>query len=204
MPPPIIILASKSPRRRLLLAAAGIPCQQRPAPLDDGHLTPSQISPLAWVTALAYLKARAAADTAPSRTIILGADTVVIKNNIIIGQPRSDAHARQIIQTLRNGTHTVATGVAILTPNAPRLLFVDTATVTVGNITDSQINDYLATGTHQGKAGAYNLAERQAAGWPLICNGDPATVMGLPMIKLAPILRNLSRSAPIADTKNQH
>lgn len=195
-----LILASRSPRRRQLLEAAGIDHEARPADLDDGDLRPPPCDPLHWVTALAYLKARRVFDSLPERKV-LGADTVVIKHGAIIGQPRDAAHARNIITTLRAGEHRVATGVAILAPGRERTLLVDVAHVRVGDISDDEIDAYVASGDWRGKAGAYNLSERQDAGWPLECKGDPTTVMGLPIRRLTPLLASLSPDAAIADTE---
>lgn len=64
------------------------------------------------------------------------------------------------------------------------ILFTDTARVRVGRIPIAEIESYVASGQWRGKAGAYNLAERLAAGWPIEYEGDPATIMGLPMRRL--------------------
>lgn len=194
-----LILASRSPRRRQLLDEAGVAHEARPADLDDGDLVAPDLDPLQWVAALAYLKARRVADTDPRRCV-LGADTVVVKSGAIIGQPRNEDHAREIVRTLREGEHVVATGVAILRPGVTRLLFVDVARVSVGPVPDAEVEAYVATGDWRGKAGAYNLSERQGAGWPLVCEGDPTTVMGLPIRRLRPLLVKLSLAGGIADT----
>ena len=184
-----LILASRSPRRLDLLTVHGFAPAPLPADLDDGDLCPDGAAPDAWVASLAYLKARRVHDAAPPDAVVLGADTVVVKDGDIIGQPRDEAHARRTIERLRNGSHTVMTGVALLQGDAQRLVFVDRAVVTVGDIADTEIASYLASGQWRGKAGAYNLADRRDAGWPLSCKGDPATVMGLPIRVLTPVLR---------------
>ena len=56
---------------------------------------------------------------------------------------------------------------------------------------DGEIERYVSAGGWRGKAGGYNLAERLAAGWPIRCEGDPTSVMGLPMARVAPLLREL-------------
>ncbi|MFW5653377.1 MAG: Maf family protein [Planctomycetota bacterium] len=71
---------------------------------------------------------------------------------------------------------------------ARRLLFVDTADVEVGNVRSADIKSYLDTGDWRGKAGAYNLSERLTAGWPITYEGDPTTIMGLPMGLLQQVL----------------
>lgn len=188
-----LVLASRSPRRRLLLRDAGVEARVIDPQLDDGLLSaPDSVTPEAWVCALAYLKARAGAErlgAGDAGVVVLGADTIVVKNGRVLGQPRDRAHAGEMIRTLRNGRHEVVTGVALVGPGSPteRMIFADTAKVEVGSIPDDAIERYLDSGDWRGKAGAYNLAERQAAGWPIAVEGDPATVMGLPIRRLAPM-----------------
>jgi septum formation protein len=75
-------------------------------------------------------------------------------------------------------------------------MFTDRATVRLGRIAPPEIDGYVASGQWRGKAGAYNLAERLEAGWPITYEGDPGTIMGLPMRRLAPLLRRFAPSAP--------
>lgn len=196
---PHIYLASRSPRRRQLLEEASIPFSVVDSGIDDAQLVarPDQ-NPAHWAAALAYLKAVAALQHLPHNAppvCILGADTIVVKNRRIIGQPRDRNDAKRIINSLREGSHEVITGVAIIqTTTLARTLLTDSSTVTVGTITDEQINSYLDTNTWKGKAGAYNLAERLDQGWPITCQGDPTSVMGLPMQRLLPLLRRATQS----------
>ncbi len=187
-----LILASTSPRRRQMLAEAGIPHDARSPGIDDGPLHSGRVTPDQWVSALAYLKARSGLEQSDEDegAVFLGADTVVVKGDALVGQPRDVEDAGDIIRLLRCGEHRVVTGIALVTRTS-RFLLVDAADVRVGDITDAMIDAYLASGTWQGKAGAYNLAERMADGWPLHCTGDPATVMGLPMRRLPGTLASL-------------
>lgn len=193
---PRLVLASRSPRRRLLLSEHGFAHEAAPAGADDSLLVRGRVTPSQWVEALAYLKARAGLDSLSSRhssdAVVLGADTVVVKDGRIIGQPASADDAARTVRLLENGSHDVLTGVAILRAGAGRrILFADAARVHVGAVGESRIDGYIRSGDWRGKAGAYNLAERIDAGWPLRCDGDPGTVMGLPMRRLAPLLARL-------------
>ena len=187
---PRVHLASRSPRRRELLAGVGIEHDAAHPGLDDAQLDPGGASPEQWVAALAYLKAKSAlASGGVKAPVVLGADTVVVKNGEIIAAPVDEPDARRILHTLRNGEHEVLTGVALVdSGTGERDLFVDKARVRLGNISDETIEAYLRTGAWQGKAGAYNLAERIADGWPIEFHGDPGTIMGLPMQTLVPRL----------------
>ena len=186
-------LASRSPRRRRLLAEAGVAVRLRPAEIDDGDLSPGDVSAAHWVAALAYLKGRWVADAllraGERRGTILAADTVCVHDGRILGQPASADEARRMLAALRDETHETITGVCLISlADGRRWLLVDRATVRYGHVSDKEIDRYVRSGEWRGKAGAYNLQDRLSAGWPLECEGDPATVMGLPMRRLGPWL----------------
>lgn len=199
-------LASGSPRRRMMLREAGVAIDVRPADVDDGLLTSGRVPPEAWVMALAYLKARRVAELLCGSGeherggTVIGADTVCAHDDTILGKPRDADDAREMILMMRDRTHVTMTGVALVTLHHAvadrayprRLLFFDRTSVTLGRIGDDEIDRYIASGDWQGKAGAYNLSERVDAGWPIRVEGDPATVMGLPMQRL---MRLILRSA---------
>lgn len=183
-----LLLASRSARRRQLLSEAGIDHDWLHPGIEDSHLFPGQAHPAQWVAALAHLKAQAglalALESGRTPTLVLGADTVCVKSGELLGTPVDVADAERILRTLMNGEHDVVTGVAILNHAGSRRLFVDSARVRVGNVPESELRSYLESGQWGGKAGAYNLSERLAAGWPIEYAGDPTTIMGLPMRKL--------------------
>lgn len=183
---PTILLASRSPRRRAFLLAAGIAHEAEHPGVEDSVLEPGDVSPQQWVMSLAYLKAQAGASQAPGRhRLVIGADTTCVVDGKLVGTPKDEAEAREIIRNFVGRSHEVLTGVAIVdTKTGSRELFFDTASVVFGNLEESQIDEYVATGGWAGKAGAYNLAERIEAGWPIVTSGDETTVMGLPMAKL--------------------
>ena len=188
---PLVVLASSSPRRREMLTQAGVEHKVVPATIDDGQLNPGQIgSPEQWVAALAYLKAISSSRTFEDNSIdgqvvVIGADTVCVHDGQIIGQPRDREHARQIIEQMSDATHEVLTGVAILDPTgARRDLFVDRSVVTVGKIPSDEIESYLDSMLWEGKAGAYNITERLAAGWPIQFDGDESSIVGLPLARV--------------------
>ena len=193
-----IWLASRSPRRKLMLENAGVDVRVIVPDVDDAQLRRGNVSPVVWVMALAYLKARHAhamlGTTLSPQGTVLGADTVCVSSGgEILGQPRDADDARRMLITLRNAEHQTITGVCLLPLNRnERIMFCDAAIVRVGELSDQQIEKYIASNDWRGKAGAYNLSERVDAGWPIECTGDPATVMGLPMRRL---LRYLDQEA---------
>ena len=156
--------------------------------MDDGVLVRGDVTAAQWVAALAYFKAAAGMERlhqehATGRCVVLGADTICVQDGQIIGQPRDADHARAILRQFENATHDVLTGVALIDLNT-RDLFVDQARVHVGDLGDERINEYVATDLWRGKAGGYNLQERLEAGWPIRYEGDPTTIVGLPMAML--------------------
>lgn len=186
-----LVLASRSPRRQKILGEAGFDHTVVTPAIDDADLQhPTGVIPECWVAALAYFKAAAACSLVEDPTaLILGADTVCLADNQILGQPRDDAHAESMLRQMARATHRVLSGVALLDPaRQSRLIFAESADVTVGRLGEDDIRQYLDSKMWQGKAGAYNLEERIQAGWPIRCVGDPATVMGLPIRTLTPIL----------------
>jgi len=185
-----VLLASRSPRRRELLHAHGIEHETIDSGIDDSGLVAPGVNPMRWVMGLAYLKARSGWDRLADRSgaIVLGADTVVIKDGAIIGQPKDEPDARAIVGLLNDGAHDVATGVAMLDDRGERVVWVDTAHVRVGHVPQESREAYLRTGAWRGKAGAYNFADRLDDGWPISCQDDTSTVMGLPMNMLPDIL----------------
>ncbi len=188
---PRVLLASQSPRRRQLLAEYGIEFDSIDAKVDDGLLVRGGVTAGEWVASLGYFKAAAAMrdlgewSYAPGECVIVGADTVVLKGEEIIGQPRSAVDAERILRLLQNGSHSVLTGVAMIDAGTgQRDMFVDRASVRVGEVGHDTIREYVDSGGWRGKAGGYNLRERIDSGWPITYHGDATTIMGLPMKQL--------------------
>lgn len=179
---PRVVLASRSPRRQALLREAGIDHEPSHPGFEDGTLRPAQASPAEWVMSLACLKAWVKAREAGPDAIVIGADTACVIDGELVGTPADAAEATDMLARFAGRSHEVVTGVAVIdTRTGARRLFADQATVTMGPLSDEMIADYVASGAWQGKAGAYNLSERIEAGWPIVYEGDPGTIMGLPV-----------------------
>ncbi|HCT44640.1 MAG TPA: hypothetical protein DF699_05460 [Phycisphaerales bacterium] len=189
---PFMVLASSSPRRRSMFEQLGVRHAVLPASIDDGDLAPGAVDPSEWVAALAYLKAASSAQLFVNDpkiehkldTVVIGADTVCVHGGKILGQPgdRSEAHA--MIIAMSDAEHEVLTGIAIVDPlTGRRELFIDRSLVRVGVIPEHEINLYLDSEQWRGKAGAYNITERLAAGWPIDFQGDETSIVGIPMTR---------------------
>lgn len=185
-----MILASQSPRRIELMHEAGYDCRIVPADIDE---TPhADESPLVLVERLARSKAAAVANQAQPAEIVVAADTIVTHDGEILGKPRDAHDAMRMLRDLSGKTHQVATGVAIIQAADPALYqaaqsesFTVVTDVTFYDLTDEQIEAYVASGEPLDKAGAYGI---QGTGGRMLVkkiNGDFYNVVGLPIAELA-------------------
>jgi len=182
-----LYLASGSPRRRELLTTAGVAFEIRPC--NDPEET-AAAAPVQTVLDLSSHKAQAVfeeiADTATADFAVLGADTIVVIDNEIIGKPKDDADARQILKRLSGRTHQVFTGVCILVQKdgkTRKKSFYERTSVTMYPITDAELDDYLASGEHLDKAGAYAI-QGLAVKFVRKVTGDYSNIVGLPVARV--------------------
>jgi septum formation protein len=181
-----LVLASGSPRRASLLANAGINASSFVPDIDDGVFTCGTMPVNDWVMSLAALKAHNVLQLSSIEVgTVIGADTVCVVDDTVLGQPVDAKEAREMITTMVNRSHSVYTGWYLVAAEDSQHVFgCEVVTVTLGHIDDDEIDRYISTQLWRGKAGAYNLSERVEAGWAVTCDGDPTSVMGLPMERL--------------------
>lgn len=186
---PGLILASASPRRAMLLRRAGFVFEIVTPPFDDSTAPPLDLPVVQVPAELAYRKAASAAATLP-RGIVLGADTVLAVDGRLVGKPADAGDAKRMLEALFDRPHEVVTGVAVIDAASGRCeRLTDTATVTIARPEGRRFEAYLQSGHWAGKAGAYNLDELRGQ-WRFDVQGDPGTVIGLPMRRLAALLES--------------
>lgn len=185
------LLASSSPRRRELLEADGAIVRVVAPAIDDsgadfGGGDPERLaSSLAWFKAAQVMTAAEWRSKDARSDWLLSADTICATDGRVFGKPVSEDDARAMIESMCGRTHQVFTGICLLErPDDRRHLFVDRASVTIGRLDDGLLQAHLRGGNWRGRAGGYNFAEVRSAGWPIDCDGDETTVMGLPMARL--------------------
>ena len=175
-----LILASNSPRRRELLEQIGVEFEVIPSNAEE-KVTKQEPSEV--VEELSRQKAEDVA-AAVEDGIVLGADTVVCQDGQIMGKPKDEADAKQMLQKLQGEEHSVYTGVTILVKENGAVQHVQTFSqetkVYVYEMTDEEIDRYIATGEPLDKAGAYGIQGRFAAYVDGI-EGDYNNVVGLPV-----------------------
>lgn len=185
-----MILASQSPRRIELMRDAGYSICVQPAHIDETALADE--GPLELVERLARAKAQAvAAEFAAADEVVVAADTIVTFNGELLGKPQSEADACAMLSALSGKTHQVATGVC-LAKGEQVLSFVDITDVTFYELTQEEIEAYVATGEPMDKAGAYGIQGIHGRMLIKRIDGDFYNVVGLPIAKLARELKRLS------------
>ncbi|OQA10841.1 MAG: Septum formation protein Maf [Firmicutes bacterium ADurb.Bin373] len=183
-----MILASGSPRRAELLRTAGYDFEVVIPPYTEPAGPPRwTFAAAAWAEALAYFKARSVGQLHPE-TVIIGADTVVVHEDRIIGKARDEQDARRILSTLFAGRSEVITGLTVLSLDQNRRIIThETTSLIMRPMNPDELEDYLRSGAWRDKAGAYALQE---GGDKFLqsMEGSESNVVGLPMERLKNIL----------------
>ena len=172
-----LVLASGSPRRAEILERAGWPHEIIVAGIDETVLPNEE--PAAYVQRLARSKAEAVANRLEVG-LVLGADTTVVIANQILGQPLDEADARRMLRLLNAKWHDVLTGVAVVRVGGETRVAYQTTRVRFAEISEQEIDWYIATGEPFGKAGAYGI-QGKASLFIEEIEGDYFNIMGLPI-----------------------
>lgn len=183
-----IILASASPRRAEILRNAGIPFETLAEIMDESR-KPGELR-ADYIRRLALSKARTAAGVQrdPGECLFIGADTVVVAGDEILGKPESADDARRMLRLLSGTVHEVHTGLAVIRrPGAMEAVVEEVTRVTFAPLVDEEIDAYIATNEPFDKAGAYGI---QGIGGRYVTRieGCYFNVMGLPLARLWSLL----------------
>lgn len=182
-----IVLASRSPRRKDILEKLNWSFVIDPPDIDESPLKDE--SPINYVQRISAAKADLVARRHDQQCIVIAADTTVELNGEIFGQPRDLDEARLMIQKLSGKTHNVHTAISVR-HNLETANAVDTASVTMREVSGELLEWYIGTGESIGKAGAYAV---QGHGAAMVADlaGEIDTVIGLPVGLLIGMLGNL-------------
>lgn len=186
-----IILASGSPRRKEILESLKICFEKQKSSFDEESVLSSIEDPIELVKILAYEKASSAIKCERRDGIYLGADTIVVFDEKVLGKPKSMEEAEEFLKLLSGKMHYVYTGIALIDSSSSKEFvgFGETK-VYMRAFGDREIKDYIKTQEPMDKAGAYGI---QGVGATLIekIEGDFYNVMGLPIPKLVEGLKTL-------------
>jgi septum formation protein len=172
-----LVLASGSPRRAEILERAGWPHEIIVAGIDETVLPNEE--PAVYVQRLARSKAEAVAGRL-EEGLVLGADTTVVVANQILGQPVDEADARRMLRLLNAKWHDVLTGVAVVRVGGETRVGYQTTRVRFAEMSEKEIDWYVATREPFGKAGAYGI-QGKASLFIEEIEGDYFNIMGLPI-----------------------
>jgi septum formation protein len=189
-----LVLASSSPRRQELLRNAGFTFEIVPSRIEEKDHTEGD--PVAHAQALAQSKAEDVAQQfAPEEdVVVLGADTVVVAEGVVLGKPRSSQEAATMLEKLSGREHQVITAVVLLAPGgARRAVAHETTRVFFRPLTRQEIEAYVASSEPVDKAGAYAIQGR-AGRFVTRLEGCYFNVMGLPVALVDRLLREWAGS----------
>jgi septum formation protein len=187
---PRLVLASSSPRRKMLLEQLGLNFDVISSDIHEdvgNSFVPEQVA-----EQLALQKAQAVAVSLKER-IVIGADTIVVDNQGILGKPKDEADAYQMLARLSGKVHRVITGLALISTLFPPKTLVrhETTNVKIAMLSDQDIKWYIQTGEPLDKAGAYAI---QGKGTMFVewIHGCYNNVVGLPLFLLIKMLREIN------------
>ena len=181
-----LILASASPRRKALLGLYGIPFTVRAADIDE-TMDPDK-PPFDEVARLSREKALAV--PREPEDVVVAADTIVVCDGIVLGKPKDEAQAIEMLSLLSGRAHQVMTGCTVLRGHKDETL-TEVTDIPFRPLSPGEIRRYVATGEPMDKAGAYGIQ----GGAALFCQrmeGDYYNVMGLPVCALGPVLKQIA------------
>lgn len=184
----MIVLASNSPRRKELLRLICPSFEIEPADIDENR---ADNIPLDKMPEYLALKKAEMIHRKHPDDVVIGCDTGVFIDNMMIGKPSSDKTAFEILKLLSGKTHRVITGCAVFS-GEQKLSFSQTTEVEFYPLSDAEINAYIATGEPCDKAGAYGIQGKGALFVKQI-RGDYYNVVGLPVALLSRKLRELKK-----------
>ena len=183
-----IVLASASPRRLELLRQLGLCPGVQPSEADEHS---SERDPARFVQELARRKAGLVAATEAAGTLVIGADTVVVRDGCILGKPKDRADAVTMLKSLSGRAHEVYTGVALVIARESRqAIFAAETRVYIAPMTEDEIQAYVDSGEPMDKAGAYGIQGRFACFVEKI-EGEYSNVVGLPLAALRSAYKEL-------------
>jgi septum formation protein len=184
MKKPLICLGSASPRRRELLNQIGLPHSVRSANIDE---TPRpHEAPEVYVLRMALEKARAVLDQ-DGALPVLGADTAVVVDGVILGKPRDEADGLAMLRRLSGRRHQVLTAVALV-EFGREMTRLSVSHVAFRTMSTAEMGAYWRTGEPADKAGGYGI-QGYAATFIEYLEGSFSGVMGLPLFETAELLR---------------
>ena len=187
---PTLYLASQSPRRREILADLGIPFKLRKSPYHETTSDVVGLVPNEQAARLAGLKAVHTA-TGLDEGIVIGADTIVVLDEHVLGKPRDRDDARRMLEMLSGRTHRVITGISLVDPKSGQTVtHAESTNVVFKQLSEREITDYIDTPEPYDKAGAYAV-QGLASLFVERIEGCYYNVVGFPVVAFGNLLKHI-------------
>ncbi len=189
-----LLLASTSPYRRALLSRLGVPFRAVPPAVDEAAFRTGDVAPDRLAAGLARRKAAAVAERFPD-AVVIGSDQVCAAGGDVLGKPGDAAGARAQLALLAGRTHRLITAVAVAHPDGV-VEFADETRLSMRALRADEIERYVAADDPTDCAGSYKLEARGIALFDRIESADHTAIVGLPLIALTGVLRELGYAIP--------
>ena len=188
-----LVLASQSPRRSALLHHVGFAFTTVVPDINEDAVD-TTLPPHEYVQRLATMKAERGAQLANHTAIVIGSDTTVVLDGVVLNKPTDAMDAARMLRLLSGRTHTVYTGLALVANHADRKLRVSSRSthVTFRELSDTEIQAYVDSGSPLDKAGAYGIQDDFGAVFVERVEGCYYTIVGLPLELLYTMLREFA------------
>lgn len=182
----MLFLASNSPRRAELLSQIKVKFEHISVEVDE--IRQENETSQDYVQRLALEKAQAGLKKNHQKGVVLGADTIVICDNVVMEKPTDKQHAQQMMKLLSANTHHVLTAVALVNAEKEAVKLVTTA-VTFKALTEQEVSDYWETGEPRDKSGGYGI-QGIAGQFVTHITGSYSAVVGLPIYETAELIKS--------------
>lgn len=197
MPDQRIILASKSPRRKYLLEQINLKFDVIASSVLE--YTEEELTPAEFAEKMALSKASDVARSV-NNALIIGADTIVVHDDEILGKPVDDEDAKKLLKRLSGHTHNVYTGVALLRTDQEgelehSITFYSKTNVVFAKLDEKEIEEYIKSGSPMDKAGAYGIQDDWGSLFVKRIDGDYYNVVGFPLQKFYTMMKSFAPEA---------
>ena len=176
-----IILASSSPRRKFFFEKMQLNFIVKVIPVKEKY--PPGLNGIETARHIAHKKSEAFFEKIKKNQLVITADTIVWHKNKPLGKPSNSIEAKIMLKKLSNSSHDVITAVCFLTKEKIEIIH-EVSTVTFGQVSENEINDYIETGSPFDKAGSYGIQDPFGIRNIVSINGSYTNIIGLPVAQV--------------------
>lgn len=184
-----IILASGSPRRKFFFEKMQLNFIVKVIPVKEKY--PPGLNGIETARHIAHKKSEAFFEKIKKNQLVITADTIVWHKNKPLGKPSNSIEAKIMLKKLSNSSHEVITAVCFLTKEKIEIIH-EVSTVTFGQVSENEINDYIKTGSPFDKAGSYGIQDPFGIRNIVSINGSYTNIIGLPVAQVLKKIKEIT------------